>query len=148
MAQGSKQWLQELGREKDANEHREQKPGEGTVAAEEPWAKGPSSRCSKGWGGGWAHSASLLCWDGRCSCQTPQLPPKVRAEAGKRTPVIKPSAQRACPGKTQDEKAQDTSPREPRSTSKVWFQWAQTLASSHTEKGSKFLNLRYLVLFY
>lgn len=36
MAQGSKQWLQELDREKDANEHREQKPGEGTVAAEEP----------------------------------------------------------------------------------------------------------------
>ena len=28
--------LQELGRDKDTNKHREQKPGEGTVAAEEP----------------------------------------------------------------------------------------------------------------
>ena len=36
-------------------------PGEGTVAAEEPWAKGPFSGCSNGWEGGWSHSASLLC---------------------------------------------------------------------------------------
>lgn len=36
MAQGSKQWLQELDREKDANEHREQSQEKGQVAAEEP----------------------------------------------------------------------------------------------------------------
>ena len=46
------------------------------------------------------------------------------------------------PGETQVEKAQL------RCISKEWFQWVQTLKSSHTKKGAKFLNLRYLVFFY
>ena len=44
---------------------------------------------------------------------------------------------------TQNKKAQDTSPRWLRCMSKEWFQWAQTLASSHTYNSTKFLNFRY-----
>ena len=36
------------------------------------------------------------------------------------------------PEETQDEKAQDTGPRQLRCTAKEWFQSVQTLASSHT----------------
>ena len=35
-------------------------------------------------------------------------------------------------------------PRELRHTSKEWFPWAQTLASSHTQKSTKIINLRCL----
>ena len=45
------------------------------------------------------------------------------------------------------EELQDTGPRQLRYTRKEWCHWAQTLASPHTEKNTKFLNLRYLVFF-
>ena len=45
------------------------------------------------------------------------------------------------------EELQDTGPRQLRYTWKEWSHWAQTLASPHTEKNTKFLNLRYLVFF-
>ena len=48
------------------------------------------------------------------------------------------------PEETQDEK---TGPREPRYTAKECFQWARALASSHTQNGTKFLNMRHLVFF-
>ena len=41
----------------------------------------------------------------------------------------------SAPEESLDEKAQDTGPRELRSISKEWFQWPQTLVSSHTLKG-------------
>ena len=44
-------------------------------------------------------------------------------------------------------KHRDTGSRSLRCISKEWLQWAQTLASPHTEKSSKFLGLGYLVLF-
>ena len=36
----------------------------------------------------------------------------------------------------------------PRCISKEWLQWSQTFASSQTEKGTKFINLKTLVLFH
>ena len=39
-------------------------------------------------------------------------------------------------------KTQDTDPRWLRCIWKEWFQWAQTLASSHTQEGTGFLHLR------
>ena len=42
-------------------------------------------------------------------------------------------------------KTQDTGPRQWRCTWKEWLQWAQALASSHTQKSAKFFNLGYLV---
>ena len=39
------------------------------------------------------------------------------------------------PEETQDVKTQDTGPRQLTCISKEWFQWAQTFASSHTQKG-------------
>ena len=39
---------------------------------------------------------------------------------------------------------QDTGPRQLRCISKEWFQWDQSLVSSHSKKSTKFINLRYL----
>ena len=56
------------------------------------------------------------------------------AEDGMGCPAIKHGSYHpaVCPEGPQDEKAQDTGPRELRCTLKGWFQWAQTLASPHT----------------
>lgn len=42
----------------------------------------------------------------------------------------------------QDGKEQDTGPRPLKCISKEWFQWAQTLVSSHTQKNAKIIKLR------
>jgi len=50
-----------------------------------------------------------------------------------------------CPEEIQDVRTQDTCPRKLICISKEWLQWAQTLASSHTEKGLILkLKLQYL----
>ena len=51
------------------------------------------------------------------------------------------------PWGSQDVKTQGTGPRKLRCISKEWFQWTHTLASSHTQKNTKLLNLRSLVFF-
>ena len=43
-------------------------------------------------------------------------------------------------------KLQDAGPKQLRGVRKEWFRWAQTLASSHTWKSAKCLDLRYLAL--
>ena len=62
--------------------------------------------------------------------------------------IISQPLPKVSPEETQDAKTQDTGSRQLRCTSKEWFQWAQTFASSHMEKSAKFLNLRYLVFHY
>ena len=57
------------------------------------------------------------------------------------TPYNEPQGSSGC------EKTQDTDPRIARCILQEWFQWAQTLASSHAQKSIKFLNLGYLVFF-
>ena len=50
------------------------------------------------------------------------------------------------PKEAQDVKTQDTGPRLLRFIQKEWSQQAQTLASFHTQKNTKFLNLGYLCM--
>ena len=50
------------------------------------------------------------------------------------------------PEKTQAAKTQDFGPRQPRRISKERFQWAQTTASSHTQKSPKFLEVSSILL--
>ena len=54
---------------------------------------------------------------------------------------------RWCTEGIQDGKEQDTGPRWMRCISEEWFQWAQTLASSHTQESTRSSNLRSLVFF-
>ena len=61
--------------------------------------------------------------------------------------IITHQCELRSPEETQDVKIQATSPRLLRCTSKEWFQWTQTLASSHIEESAKLLNLTHLVLF-
>ena len=78
MAQGSKQWLHCL------NSGQEKGPWQ--LRSPEP--RDPSPDASKAGEGVGPTRHPYCARDGRCSHQTPRLPPKVSAEAGK-IPVIK-----------------------------------------------------------